>query len=85
MAGTTADIHDSRSLRQSTYQLLSSQSNYTIFSTQAFERDGEDFNNIESIHGQIHVSIGGNGGHMTYTPWSAFDPVFFLHHTFVPS
>jgi len=25
----------------------------------------------------------GNSGHMTYLDYSAFDPIFFLHHTMV--
>ena len=35
---------------------------------------------FESIHGWPHVALGGNYGHMTYQPWSAFDPAFWLHH-----
>ncbi|EAS28837.3 tyrosinase [Coccidioides immitis RS] len=66
--------------RQSTYSLLSSEPNYTIFSTSAVRDRGNNYNNLETIHGQVHVAVGGPGGHMTYVPWSSFDPVFWLHH-----
>lgn len=42
---------------------------------------------LEGIHNTIHNAVGGtgstgvSGGHMTYLAESAFDPVFWLHHT----
>jgi len=42
---------------------------------------------LEGIHNTIHNAIGGtgssgvSGGHMTYLATSAFDPLFWLHHT----
>lgn len=68
-------------LRTSLYQLLSSETNYTIFSTFALQDQERGYNNVEAIHGQVHVAVGGRGGHMTYVPWSAYDPAFWLHHT----
>ncbi|PGH15646.1 hypothetical protein AJ79_02239 [Helicocarpus griseus UAMH5409] len=68
-------------LRIQTYQLLASENNYTVFSTDALQDRGDDYNNLENLHGLIHVSVGGNLGHMTYTPWSSYDPLFWLHHT----
>lgn len=70
------------SLRSSTYQLLSSETNYTVFSTQSLKDRGRNYNNLESIHGTIHA-LTGNGGHMSYIPWSGFDPIFWLHHWWV--
>ncbi|KAH8662913.1 hypothetical protein BGZ60DRAFT_412262 [Tricladium varicosporioides] len=35
---------------------------------------------IEAVHGEIHTIIGGDNGHMTLLDWSAFDPIFWLHH-----
>jgi tyrosinase len=41
---------------------------------------------IEDVHGWVHFSIGGNvkqtglSGHMWPTEYSAFDPIFMLHH-----
>ncbi|OJD14819.1 hypothetical protein AJ78_04875 [Emergomyces pasteurianus Ep9510] len=68
-------------IRVNTYQLLAGQTNYTVFSTDSLRDSQGGYNNLENIHGLIHVSVGGNAGHMTYTPWSAYDPIFWLHHT----
>jgi tyrosinase len=35
---------------------------------------------LESVHGLIHVLIGGDWGHMTYLDTAGFDPAFWLHH-----
>lgn len=35
---------------------------------------------MEGVHGSIHVDVGGKYGHMTELSYSAFDPIFFLHH-----
>ncbi|KAJ5047353.1 uncharacterized protein L3040_003180 [Drepanopeziza brunnea f. sp. 'multigermtubi'] len=35
---------------------------------------------IESPHNQVHGSVGLNSGHMSYLSYSAFDPLFWLHH-----
>ncbi|EEP82835.1 predicted protein [Uncinocarpus reesii 1704] len=61
-------------IRQSTYALFTSQPDYTGLSTRVASS-----RNLESIHDGIHVAVGGNG-HMSAVPWSAFDPVFWLHH-----
>ncbi|WZH45776.1 Tyrosinase [Fusarium acuminatum] len=51
---------------------------------------GQGFGSIEDIHNTLHVLIGGQGrdnfnrvrtGHMSKVPISAFDPIFWLHHT----
>ncbi|EEH19206.1 hypothetical protein PABG_01525 [Paracoccidioides brasiliensis Pb03] len=68
-------------IRINTYQLLAGETNYTVFSTDSLPNRGGSYNNLENIHGLVHVSVGGSGGHMTYTPWSAYDPIFWLHHT----
>ncbi|KAK6337344.1 hypothetical protein TWF730_002747 [Orbilia blumenaviensis] len=53
--------------RQSTYLAFSS-ARYNDFAA-----------SIESIHDDVHAAIGGQG-HMTYIPYSAYDPIFWLHH-----
>ncbi|RVD83947.1 Tyosinase C-terminal domain [Arthrobotrys flagrans] len=53
--------------RQSTY-LAFSQGRYNDFAA-----------SIESIHDEVHAAVGGQG-HMTYVPYSAYDPIFWLHH-----
>jgi tyrosinase len=76
------------SIAQRLYNLFSGYDNYTTFSNNAF---GPQADSIESLHDTIHGLVGGFGpgqavsqaGHMGYIQWSAFDPVFFLHHTMV--
>jgi tyrosinase len=41
------------------------------------ESNGPSF---EGPHGWLHVTVGGSG-HMTDVGYSAFDPIFWLHHT----
>ncbi|KAE9365727.1 Di-copper centre-containing protein [Stipitochalara longipes BDJ] len=51
---------------------------------------GQGFGSFEDIHNTLHVLVGGSGvdsqglqrtGHMRSVPISAFDPIFWLHHT----
>lgn len=69
------------SRRQNTYNLFSI-TRFNEFSNRSFRAGGSpaSFNNLESVHDNIHVDMGGNNGHMTWVHLSAFDPVFFLHH-----
>lgn len=63
------------------YTLFWDVRDYHNFSHQSYDSRGE---NVETIHGGAHVSLGGWGfqtGHMTDVPFSAFDPAFWLHHT----
>ena len=45
------------------------------------------YGSLEDCHNAIHVYAGGpnNGfnGHMSRVPNAAFDPIFWLHHTYV--
>ncbi|KAI4228600.1 MAG: hypothetical protein L6R40_008111 [Gallowayella cf. fulva] len=69
------------SLHSLTYQLLTQQPNYGIFSNTRYN-DGRDtgrYNSIENMHNAIHMLVG-NGGHMSNIPYSSFDPIFWLHH-----
>jgi tyrosinase len=77
------------SIAQRLYALFSGYDNYTTFSNNAA---GPQADSIESIHDTIHNIVGGGmgpgqhstqPGHMAYIQWSAFDPVFFLHHCMV--
>lgn len=63
------------------YNLFTFYGNYTQFGTEAWE-DGTFANadSIESLHDTIH-SLTGNNGHMTFLDYSAYDPLFWLHHT----
>lgn len=80
MANTQLLINGA-SIRDSVYNLIAQQSNYPAFSNTGYTgslRNGS-YNSLESIHNQIHALSGGTG-HMGYIPYSAFDPLFFLHH-----
>ena len=72
------------SFRNRLYNLFINSHDYANFSNEAWipsdDNSGDD--SIESIHDQVHGLIG-SGGHMTYIDYSAFDPIFFLHHTMV--
>ncbi|KAF4964229.1 hypothetical protein F66182_18085, partial [Fusarium sp. NRRL 66182] len=66
-------------LTSSTYQLLSSETNYTVFSNSVLQDRGDSYNNLESIHDGVHALVG-DGGHMTYFSMASFDPIFWIHH-----
>lgn len=57
---------------------------YTTFSNEAWipNDDPAGYDSLESIHDQIH-GLTGSGGHMTYIHYSAFDPLFWLHHAMI--
>ena len=80
------DPADLYRLHDGTYQLLSSEPNYAIFSNTAYtDDDVSGHQNIENLHNGIHAFVGGTGGHMSSIPFSSFDPIFWLHHTYVGS
>lgn len=68
--------------QQSLFMLFASYSNFAAFSNRVFRADGNDtdFASIEGLHDTIH-NVLGSGGHMEFIMYSAFDPIFFLHHT----
>ncbi|KAJ2892941.1 uncharacterized protein MKZ38_009199 [Zalerion maritima] len=68
-------------IQQRLYQLFSNYPNYTMFSNAAYSsRTGNgDFDSVESLHDVIHTAAGMHG-HMAFIWYSAFDPIFFLHH-----
>ena len=69
--------------RDRVYNLFTAYTNYTEFASKAwFPADGGNYDSIESVHDQIHGLVG-NGGHMGYIDYSAFDPIFYLHHVMV--
>lgn len=55
-----------------------------MFSTKAWAvvQNDSSLDSIEAIHDVVHI-YSGYGGHMTYVPLSAFDPLFFMHHAMV--
>lgn len=41
----------------------------------------QNTDSYEAVHDEIHSTIGGTNGHMSYLDVAAFDPLFWLHHT----
>ena len=73
-----------RSFKDRLYNLFTFYGNYSEFSTESYTF-GTAFKNadsLESIHDVIHGATG-SGGHMTYLDYSAYDPIFWLHHMMV--
>lgn len=69
--------------QQRLYNLFSSYDNYTIFSNEGWAADTSKYDSLEALHDNVHAMLGGLDGHMTIVPFSAFDPLFFLHHCMV--
>ncbi|KAK4202248.1 putative tyrosinase [Triangularia verruculosa] len=92
MVAMTID-QNQRSLSQRLYILFSNYGNYSRFSNNAWIPfvNNASYDSIESLHDTIHNLAGGGGigqlnirgGHMSFIPYSAFDPIFFLHHAMV--
>lgn len=64
------------SYRSRVYNLLSRQQSFNSFSNHGSGSNGDT---LESIHDNIHAAMGANS-HMLYLSYSAFDPIFFIHH-----
>ncbi|KXL44734.1 hypothetical protein M433DRAFT_166430 [Acidomyces richmondensis BFW] len=65
------------------YNLFTHYNNFTEFGNEAWIHPGiSNADSLESIHDVIH-SLTGSNGHMTYLDYSAFDPIFWLHHAMV--
>ncbi|KAF7188991.1 Tyrosinase [Pseudocercospora fuligena] len=76
-----------QSLQDQIYQLFTNCKTYLYFSNDdAGSSNSGCSNSLEGIHNTIHTLTGGpgtssvSGGHMTYLPTAAFDPIFWLHH-----
>jgi len=65
------------------YNLFTNYENFTEFGNEAWMHPGiQNGDSLESLHDAIH-SIMGSNGHMTYLDYSAYDPIFFLHHAMI--
>lgn len=65
-------------LHDQTYKLIAGESDYGPFSNNV-AGSGTGYLSLETIHDEIHAMVG-NGGHMSFIPYSSFDPIFWLHH-----
>ncbi|GKT55489.1 tyrosinase precursor [Colletotrichum tofieldiae] len=74
--------HVRPALQQRLYTLLSNYKDYGPFSNKYWgaATNQSQYDSVESLHDAMHVLVG-NRGHLFYIQYSAFDPVFFLHHT----
>jgi len=77
---------NANSNRKRLYDLFTNSHNYSQFSNEAWfpnpSPQPPNYDSIESLHDQIHGWIG-RGGQMSFTDYSAFDPIFFMHHAMV--
>ena len=69
---------------QSSVNILMNDPNYkdfAAFSNHVWQvNEPGTYASLEDIHNSIHGEVGGNAGHMAELDYSAFDPVFWLHH-----
>ncbi|KAF3940802.1 Tyrosinase [Dactylella cylindrospora] len=63
-------------LKDRVYALLMNNNRWSTFSNRA---GANGIDSLEAIHDTVHGNIG-QGGHMSNVLYSAFDPIFFLHH-----
>ncbi|KAJ8128213.1 hypothetical protein O1611_g5423 [Lasiodiplodia mahajangana] len=72
------------SYQQRLYNLFSNYRNYSHFSNEGWvgsNNNNGTYDSIESLHDSVHTIGGGIWGHLAIIAYSAFDPLFFLHHT----
>ncbi|KAF2807767.1 Di-copper centre-containing protein [Mytilinidion resinicola] len=65
----------SLNLRERVHHILTLETNFSNVSSSSYDGDS-----LESVHDIVHMTIGGDGGHMSNVPYSSFDPIFMFHH-----
>jgi tyrosinase len=74
---------NAQSFQTRLYNIFASVSNFGQFANEAWTgANGSSFDSIEALHDTIHT-LSGLQGHMAFIPFSAFDPIFWLHHAMV--
>lgn len=68
-------------IQERLYNLVLGYENFNLFGSKGWDatQNTSYYDSIEAVHDIIHI-YGGLGGHMTYVPLSAFDPLFWMHH-----
>ena len=72
-----------KNLTERVFWILTAYTNFGAMCCNLFPGKESGWNNwgsLEDIHNAVHVYVG-HGGHMNAIEISAFDPVFWLHHT----
>ncbi|KAF2724314.1 Di-copper centre-containing protein [Polychaeton citri CBS 116435] len=70
-------------LKDRLYSLFTNYGNFTQFGNQAsLNHDSQHSDSLEKLHNVVHDKSGSQGT-MTFLEFSAHDPLFFLHHTFI--
>ncbi len=69
-------------LRDRLFNLFTNYPEFGPFSNKHWSEDTafSRYDSLESLHDEIHIEVG-DGGHLYFIQYSAFDPIFFLHHT----
>lgn len=78
-----------RNLTERVSYILRAYQRYSSMSNNLYQGDNkrdktenkETWGGMEDIHNAVHGLTGGPGGHMSSIAKSAFDPIFWLHHT----
>jgi tyrosinase len=73
---------------QRLYNLFSYYNDYIYLANEEWtpQLSNGSLESLESLHDTIHLLAGGQNtrmGHMSYPPYAAFDPIFWLHHCMV--
>ncbi|PVI07012.1 Di-copper centre-containing protein, partial [Periconia macrospinosa] len=71
------------SWRQRVYALFATKGDWGRVSSSEYglATSRQNTDSYEAIHDEIHSTVGGTNGHMSYLDVAAFDPLFWLHHT----
>lgn len=87
VSATNAFDNMRANLQDQIWQLMSACNEYLEFSNDdSSSASSSCALSLEAIHNTVHQTAGGpgsdsvSGGHMTYLPLAAFDPVFWFHH-----
>ncbi|KAI9785538.1 MAG: hypothetical protein M1839_009279 [Geoglossum umbratile] len=81
-------VSNNSNIRDALFHLFNTYHQFAPFSNDKWSPgQPRQYDSLESIHNSIHVYTGGTGngmdnpgGHMSYSDYAGFDPIFWLHH-----